>query len=383
MYAGNPHLLPPDLPVPADDGAAAHLWGSPMPEVSLAGTSGGTVSLHALGGPAVVFFYPRTGVPGQPPNLGYGGEEWDTIPGARGCTPQSCGFRDVHGEFAALGARVFGVSTSTTEHQREFVQRNHMPFEMLSDARLELVRAMGLPTFQFPIESGGPDTMIRRMAWFIEPDAAGVMRIAHVWYPVFPPDRNAAAVLAWLRGRRPCAPAPLVNIRTTAAADLAWVREELTRHWLGTAIASRDVEFQADALPALIAEAPGTAGSSASAGTPIPRAPVGLLTYSPGASEWEVVTLSAVDEGRGIGAALLSHASDLARAAGARRIFLTTSNDNLGALGFYQKRGWRLAAIHRGAMDRARAAKPEIPAVGMNGVPMHDEIELELRLGPA
>jgi GNAT superfamily N-acetyltransferase len=110
--------------------------------------------------------------------------------------------------------------------------------------------------------------------------------------------------------------------------------------------------------------------------------PVGLLTYQPGSAEWEVVTLSAASEGRGIGAALLGHVGDLARAAGAGRIFLTTSNDNLNALGFYQKRGWRLAAIHRGAMDRARVAKPELSAVGMNGIPMHDEIELELRLRP-
>jgi ribosomal protein S18 acetylase RimI-like enzyme len=164
-------------------------------------------------------------------------------------------------------------------------------------------------------------------------------------------------------------PATPVTIRPTTSSDLSWVRAELMRHWLTPAIASRDVVFQADALPGLIAEAQ--------------HRPVGLLTYHAAPEEWEVVTLSVTEEGRGIGGALLAHAADLARAAGAGRIFLTTSNDNLNALGFYQKRGWRLVAIHRGAMDRARLAKPALPAVGMNGIPMHDEIELELRLRPA
>jgi peroxiredoxin/N-acetylglutamate synthase-like GNAT family acetyltransferase len=368
MFAGNPNLLPPDLPVPLDDDGAAHLWGAAMPGVLLASTAGGTLALRNISGPVVFFFYPRTGVPGQPPNLGYSGEDWDTIPGARGCTPQSCGFRDLYAEFRAAGVQVYGVSTNTTEHQREFVQRSRIPFEMLSDSKLELVRAMQLPTFEFPVESGGPSTLNKRMAWYVEPDAAGVPRIAHVWYPVFPPDRNADAVLGWLKARRPCQPAEPVRIRATTVADLPWVREELTRHWLGTAISSRDVSFQADTLPALVAETRGHM--------------VGLLTHQPASDEWEVITLSAAGEGRGTGAALLAHAADLARAAGAERIFLTTSNDNLNALGFYQKRGWRLVAIHRGAMDRARVAKPGIPAVGMNGIPMHDEIELELRLRP-
>jgi peroxiredoxin len=364
----SPHVLPPDLPVPRNDGASSHLWGWPLPTVGLAGSGGSRIELSAVSGPGVFFFYPRTGVPGQPPNLGFAGEDWDMIPGARGCTPQSCGFRDLYAEFRALGVQVVGVSTSTPDHQRQFVQRNHIPFEMLSDSGLELVRAMHLPTFEFPVESGGPNTLIKRMAWYTERDAAGVARIAHVWYPVFPPDRNASTVLEWLRARRPHTRTAPVAIRPTTAADLPWVRAELTRHWLGTTIASRDVAFAADQLPALLA-----AGRDG---------PAGLLTYSPGPSEWEVVTLSTGAEGHGIGAALLGHAADLARAAGAGRIFLTTSNDNLNALGFYQKRGWRLAAIHRGAMDRARQAKPGLPSVGMNGIPMHDEVELELRLRP-
>lgn len=368
MKSDSPYRLPEGLPAPLDEGAAAHLPAMRMPHLILPSTTGGAMRLNGLTGAAVLFFYPRTGVPGQPPNLGFAGEDWDAILGARGCTPQSCGFRDLYSELRGLGVQVFGVSTNTPEHQREFVQRNHIPFEMLSDSGLELVRAMHLPTFEFPVESGGPNMLIKRMAWYVEPDAAGVVRIAHVWYPVFPPDRNAATVLEWLRARRPHAPAAPVTIRPTTPADLPWVRAELTRHWLGTTIASRDVAFQADQLPALIAERP--------------NGPAGLLTYSPGPSEWEVITLSTGAEGHGIGAALLAHAADLASTAGARRIFLTTSNDNLNALGFYQKRGWRLVAIHRGAMDRARQAKPGLPAVGMNMIPMHDEIELELRLRP-
>jgi peroxiredoxin (alkyl hydroperoxide reductase subunit C) len=164
--------------------------------------------VSADGRGAVVFLYPRTGVPGQPQNRGFNGEDWDTIPGARGCTPQSCGFRDLHAEFQALGVGVFGVSTNTPQHQLEFKSRNRVPFEFLSDSRLDLVRAMRLPTFEFPVESGGPTTLIRRMAWFVEQDAAGTSRIAHVWYPVFPPDQNAAAVLAWLQRRFAHAAAP-------------------------------------------------------------------------------------------------------------------------------------------------------------------------------
>ena len=142
-------------------------------------------------GRAVLFFYPRTGEKGRS-----AGPEWDLIPGARGCTPQSCGFRDLHREFGALGVAVAGVSTQTSEYQREFVERNHVPFDLLSDADLRLTRALRLPTFEFPVPGGGPTTLIKRMAWYCEGG-----RIAHVWYPVFPPDKNAETVLAWLRQR--------------------------------------------------------------------------------------------------------------------------------------------------------------------------------------
>jgi len=191
---GDVYTLPTDLPVPVDDGAADHLRGAAVPPVLLPATSGAVVDLAVLTGtPTVLFFYPRTGEKGVP-----AGPEWDLIPGARGCTPQSCGFRDLDGDFRALGVRVVGVSTQTTTYQREFVERNHAPFDLLSDAALRLTRALRLPTFEFPVASGGPTTLIRRMAWYAD---RGTIR--HVWYPVFPPDRNAATVLAWLRTQRP------------------------------------------------------------------------------------------------------------------------------------------------------------------------------------
>ena len=189
----NPYTLPADLPVPADDGAADHLRGAIVPALSLPATSGRMVDLAELARrPAVLFFYPRTGQPGKS-----AGRDWDLIPGARGCTPQSCGFRDRHAEFQALGVAVAGVSTQTTAYQSEFVERNHVPFELLSDAELMLTHALKLPTFDFPVPGIGPSTLIRRMAWYLDGG-----RIAHVWYPVFPPDKNAEVVLARLRGRR-------------------------------------------------------------------------------------------------------------------------------------------------------------------------------------
>ena len=186
------HSLPPDLPVPVDDGAADHLPGTVLPAVALPSTAGGTVRLdRATAGRAVLFFYPRTGEAGRA-----AGPEWDAIPGARGCTPQSCGFRDLHVEFAALGVRVFGVSTQTTEYQREAVERLHLPFELLSDAALALTAALRLPTFEYPVPTGGGSTLLKRMAWYAEGG-----RIEKIWYPVFPPDRNAEGVLEWLGAR--------------------------------------------------------------------------------------------------------------------------------------------------------------------------------------
>ncbi len=186
------YSLPPDLPVPVDDGACDHLPGSAVPRIALPSTGGRSVRLDVVAArPAVLFFYPRTGEPGKSP-----GPEWDAIPGARGCTPQSCGFRDLHREFTGLGIQVFGVSTQTTAYQQEFVARNHVPFEILSDADLALTRGLRLPTFEYPVASGGGTTLMRRMAWYVEDG-----RIEKIWYPVFPPDRNAETVLQWLYER--------------------------------------------------------------------------------------------------------------------------------------------------------------------------------------
>ena len=359
----DPTQLPAGLPIPTDDGACLHLPRTAVPAIVLPTTGGTSISLAQLARPAVLFFYPRTGVPGQPPSLGFQGEEWDSIPGARGCTPQSCGFRDLHAEFVAMGIDVFGVSTNTIEHQREFKARNHVPFEFMSDAELLLTRALRLPTFEFPVESGGPTTLLQRMAWYVEPDSAGTVRIRRVWYPVFPPNENASRVLAWLRQRHGVQLVPRVPEHDT------FVRDELHRHWHGTQIWSRGIRYEADKIPAIVAMRGGQ--------------PVGLLTYDflAGGSQCEVVTLSTRDENRGIAAGLLERAEDIARAAGSWRIFLTTTNDNLRAIGVYQKRGWTFAALHKGIVDMARERVPHIPRIGLNGLPVRDELEFELWLG--
>jgi peroxiredoxin len=177
--------LPPDLPAPVDDGAADHLPGAAMPSVSLPATDGGEVDLAvAASGTLVLYVYPRTGVPGQPLPAG-----WDAIPGARGCTPQSCAFRDAAAELAALGASVLGVSSQPLADQREFAAREHIPYPLLSDPGFELTRAVGLPTFD---ADGG--RYYRRIAL-----VARGGRIEKVFYPVFPPQHNAAEAIAWLR----------------------------------------------------------------------------------------------------------------------------------------------------------------------------------------
>src|SRR2546426_11611496 len=161
--------LPPDLPVPKDDGAADHLRGAAVPSLALASTSGVSVDLARLAAaPAVLFFYPRTGGRGKA-----SGPEWDLIPGARGCTPQSCGFRDLHADFRALGVTVAGISTQSTAYQREFVNRNRVPFDLLSDAELALTRALRLPTFEWAATEGGPTTLIKRMAWYVDGGRVG------------------------------------------------------------------------------------------------------------------------------------------------------------------------------------------------------------------
>ncbi|HEX2257504.1 MAG TPA: peroxiredoxin [Afifellaceae bacterium] len=184
----DPTTLPDDLPVPEDDGAAGHLAGMRLPEIDLPATDGSTVDLAKLGGRTVVYIYPRTGRPGQDMPEG-----WDAIPGARGCTPQSCSFRDHFAELTNLGvARVFGLSTQDSEYQREAAERLHLPFPLLSDSELRLTEALFLPTFE--VEGM---TLLKRMALVID-DCV----ISQVFYPVFPPDRNADEVAEWLHSTR-------------------------------------------------------------------------------------------------------------------------------------------------------------------------------------
>ena len=177
--------LPPNLPPPVDDGAADHLRDMAMPQVSLRSTAGRIVDLSDLSAPrTVIYCYPMTGVPGKPLPEG-----WDMIPGARGCTPQACSFRDHYQELLQLNANVFGLSTQTTEYQREMSHRLHLPFEVLSDAEFRLCDAMRLPTFEV-----GKVRLLKRLTLIVRGG-----RIEHVFYPVFPPNESANQVLRWLR----------------------------------------------------------------------------------------------------------------------------------------------------------------------------------------
>jgi peroxiredoxin len=174
------------IPAPADDGAAAHLKGAVLPRVPLRATDAAMVDLSALKGRVVVFAFPRTGEPGKPALV----DDWDMIPGARGCTPQTCSFRDLFKDLRSAGANhVFGLSTQDHAYQREMAERLHLPFTVLSDEQLALTRALDLPTMQV-----AGMTLIKRLALIID-DA----RITRVFYPVFPPDTNGPDVLAWLK----------------------------------------------------------------------------------------------------------------------------------------------------------------------------------------
>ena len=176
--------LPAGLPVPEDDGAADHLLNAAVPRLALQATTGKSVRFDELTGRSVLFCYPRTGRPDQelPPG-------WNAIPGARGCTPEACGFRDAHAQFEELGARVLALSTQSAAYQRELAERLQLPFPVLSDEALELTTALRLPTFE---TSGW--TLLKRLTLVIDDG-----RITHVFYPVFPPDSHAAEVLSWLR----------------------------------------------------------------------------------------------------------------------------------------------------------------------------------------
>jgi peroxiredoxin len=182
--ADSAQQLPENLPEPIDDGASDHLQGTRIPSVPLVSTSGESVDLASLPGITVVYCYPLTGRPDRETPPG-----WDEIPGARGCTPQSCDFRDHHEELRALGARVFGLSAQSTAYQQEAAGRLHLPYGLLSDEGLVFARALGLPTF----EAGGM-VLLKRLTMIINDG-----RIEKVFYPVFPPDENAGEVIGWLR----------------------------------------------------------------------------------------------------------------------------------------------------------------------------------------
>jgi peroxiredoxin len=181
----DPTVLPVDLPRPVDDGAADHLRGARLPRVALPATSGEPVDLSSLPGRTVVYAYPRTGRPDEAPLV----DDWDDIPGARGCTPEACSFRDHHAELAASGARVVGLSTQDPAYQREAAARLHLPYPLLSDCELALTRALELPTF----EAAG-QVLLRRLTLVVRDGL-----VEHLWYPVFPPDSHAQEVLSWLQ----------------------------------------------------------------------------------------------------------------------------------------------------------------------------------------
>jgi peroxiredoxin len=172
------------IPAPVDDGVTRHLVGAQVASVLLQATDGGLIDLSKLRGRTIVYAYPRTGKPGVENPDG-----WDMIPGARGCTPQTCSFRDHFAELKVLGVdHLFGLSTQDSDYQREAATRLHLPFALLSDERLTLTRAMNLPTF----ETSGM-TLLKRFTLVIEDG-----KVEHVFYPVFPPDRSAADVIEWL-----------------------------------------------------------------------------------------------------------------------------------------------------------------------------------------
>jgi len=183
----NLNQLPTDLPVPQDDGACNHLVGMPLPNVALLATDGSMVNLSQLAGRLVIYCYPMTGQPNMPLPEG-----WDQIPGARGCTPQSCAFRDHYQELQALHANVFGLSVQSTEYQREMATRLHLPFQVLSDEQYQFQKALNLPTF---VAAGM--TLLKRVT-FISHQG----RIEAVHYPIFPSDSDPAWVLDYLKSKK-------------------------------------------------------------------------------------------------------------------------------------------------------------------------------------
>ncbi|SMR43748.1 unnamed protein product [Zymoseptoria tritici ST99CH_1A5] len=180
--------FPSDLPKPEDDGACNHLTGSRFPSVALPATSGSTVDPSTLSGLSILFCYPRTGAPNETIT-----DDWNAIPGARGCTPQACSFRDACDEFKSLGvSNIFGASTQDTPYQQEAKDRYHLPYDLLSDEKTEMIKALNLPTFEWK-----GTKLIKRLSMAIENG-----KIIKVFYPVFPPNESANEVLKWLKERR-------------------------------------------------------------------------------------------------------------------------------------------------------------------------------------
>ena len=179
--------MPTDLPKPEDDGACDHLSGMILPSMSLSSTAGSSVDPSSLAGLSILFCYPRTGAPDEVVP-----DEWNAIPGARGCTPQACSFRDASDEFLGLGvSHILGVSTQDTPYQLELKQRVHLPFHLLSDEHLALIKSLNLPTFEYQGK-----TLIKRLTLAVEDG-----KIVKVWYPVFPPSESAGEVMKWLKSR--------------------------------------------------------------------------------------------------------------------------------------------------------------------------------------
>ncbi len=179
------YILPDNLPVPEDDSACTHLEGSRVPAIALVTTNNRKVDLSSESGITVVYFYPMTGSPDSPPMIG-----WNEIPGARGCTPQTCAFRDHYAELKELGAiHVFGASSQPLAEQKATVERLHLPFELLNDSAFEFANALRLPTFEYEKLK-----LIKRLTLIINHGT-----ILKVFYPVFPPNENAAEVIAWFK----------------------------------------------------------------------------------------------------------------------------------------------------------------------------------------
>lgn len=207
------HQLPTNLPVPVDDGACDHLLGAPVPKIPLLSTNARMVSLIDSPTPwTVIYFYPRTGLPNQDPPGGLAA--WDAIPGTRGCTPQSCAYRDHHAELRDVGAQVFGVSTQDSEYQREAATRLHLPFELLSDERFEWVKTLGLPT----LEVAGV-RLVKRLTLVVRREGY----IHRCFYPVFPPDADAGRVLDLLRAENARdAEGPIFDTERLCVRRLGW-----------------------------------------------------------------------------------------------------------------------------------------------------------------